>query len=549
MSAEKVNPSSRNHKGRQTLLFGGTIIDGTGKKGFKGDVLIEGAQIKSVSSEPITADCTRIDCNGLAVAPGFIDMHSHMDLILPIKDRPDLTTPFTEQGCTTFIGGNCGFSPAGFLPNSPYMDLMRLGSMDLYETTWTRTAEYFDHLEHMGLNQNLVQIAGHGDTVTSIRGFNEKPLSPDEMKTLLALLEDTMDEGAAGVSLGLMYEPGIFATTEEIQQVAELVKKKDKILTVHGRALSALSHAYDIIPDGTPHNVISLQENIDLAKETGVRLQYSHLMFAGSESHPTYTQCLDVLDKALSQGVDIMIDTFPYHCGNSVINVVLPAWFLGKLPENYHDKEALNRLKGEMDLTAEVLGFGYNDIQIAYAGHPELNQYNGMFLGEIAETTGKSPFETLIEISETTGGTARVLNHQYSNMEIVDALIKHPACLFMTDTVVSPYGGTQNPATYGTFPLFLQYARERHLISLEEAVKKMTGASAARFNMKDRGVLEKGLAADITVFNPRTIRDNQAGGRNGETPSGIYMVFINGSCVKNESHLDLEAHAGKCIRL
>jgi N-acyl-D-amino-acid deacylase len=532
------------------LLCGGTIVDGTGAKGFIGDLLIADGKIREISRLPIDMEGQKIDCTGLIVAPGFIDMHSHMDWILPIAGRPDLASPFIDQGCTTFVAGNCGFSPAGFLPDSRFRHLMRLGDAeDLFRIQWTSMDDYFNTLGETGLSHNLVELAGQGTTVASIRGFDPTPLSSDEIKTLLFLLEEAMDQGAAGVSLGLMYEPGIFATPEEVRQVARLVKSKDKILTVHARALSVISLAYEIVPDGTPHNVISLQEMIDLSKETGVRLQYSHLMFAGTKSHPTYTQCLEVLDKAISQGVDIMIDSFPYHCGNSVINVILPAWFLGGLPGNYADKDALKRLKSGMDFTTELLGFGYEDIQIAYAGHPDLNPYNGMFVGEIADAMGITPFEAVIEISKKTNGTARVLNHQYSNMEIVEALIRHPACLFMTDTVVCPYGGAQNPATFGTFPLFLQYARDKNLIRMEEAVKKMTGASASRFNIKNRGVLQKGFAADVTVFDWNSVKDNQTKAQSGAPPSGIHSVFLNGQQVKSDGRVSETLNAGQGLRI
>jgi len=539
----------QNNTKSNILLAGGTIIDGTGGKGFIGDLLIEGDKIKEVSGQSIQIDCQKIDCSGLVVAPGFIDMHSHMDWILPIKERPDLTSPFIEQGVTTFVAGNCGFSPAALRSNSRYMELMRLGDSNLFEIEWATMEEFFNYLEYNGLRHNLVELAGQGTSVASMRGFDENPLKPDEMKELLKLLEEAMDQGAVGVSFGLMYEPGIFATNEEISQIAEMVKKKNKLITVHGRALSVLSMAYEIVPDGIPHNVLSLQEMIDLSRKTGVRLQYSHLMFAGSNSHPTYKQCLEVIDKAIDEGVDIMIDTYPYHCGNSVINVVLPAWFLGGLPEYYHDRAALKKVASEMEFTSEMLGFGYDDIQISYAGHPDLNQYNGLFLGQIAELLGISSFEALIDISMKTNGTARVLNHNYSNMEIIDALIKHPACLFMTDTVVCPHGGVQNPASYGTFPLLLQYARERQLIPVEEAVRKMTGASAHRFSIKDRGFLKKGLAADITVFDWNTVKDNQTPTEIGNPPSGIKTVFINGRMVKNGGRLDETVNPGKVVRI
>lgn len=530
------------------LLKNGYLVDGTGNPGYTGDLLIKGSQIETLSTEPIESECRSIDCTGKVIAPGFIDMHSHMDWILPIPGREELKSPFTAQGCTTMVTGNCGFSSIGIKEGSRFKDLISLGGESHYAITWHELEGFTDHLDMTGLSHNMITQAGHGTTRASVRGFSADPMNRDEMAEMLQLLEQSMDQGATGVSFGLGYEPGIFASREEITEIARLVAKKDKLITVHGRAYSALSAAYEVTDDGTPHNVLSLQEMIDIALETGVRVQYSHLMFAGSNSHHTYRQCLDVLDEARRQGADIMTDTYPYHCGNSVINVILSPWFLAELPANYRNSNALNRLEGEMNFMSEVLGFGFDDIQISNANHPELNQFNGLFISEISEQLGISPFEVVMKFSELTSGRAGVLNHNYGNMEITDTLIKHPDCLFMTDTVVSPGGGVQNPATYGTFPLFLQYARDRNLLSVEAAVHKMTGASAERFQIRDRGFLRKGLAADITVFDNNTIKDNCTVHDTDQAPDGIEAVFINGQQVQSMGQVDGSINAGQVVQ-
>ena len=205
--------------------------------------------------------------------------------------------------------------------------------------------------------------------------------------------------------------------------------------------------------------------------------------------------------------------------------------------------EALARVEKGLDNMSRHVGFGYEDIQLTHANHADFNSYNGMFIDEIAKKLGKNPSRVIIELSEKTRGRARILNHNYSNMEIIDALIAHPACLFMTDSVVSAEG-IQNPASYGTFPLLLQYARDRGLISLEEAVRKMTGASADRLNLKDRGLLKKGLAADITVFDWKNVRDNNTVKETDKEPAGIEAVFINGKQVKEEGRVDTSVLAG-----
>ena len=544
LNAKAVEPAFSE---RRTLLKNGLVVDGTGKTGAVGHLLIRGNTIEAVSEGPIDVECDTVDCTGKVIAPGFIDVHSHMDWVLAIEGRADLKAPFIAQGCTTFVAGNCGHGVAGFRRNSPHRKHINPGLFGEFDLAWDTMEEYFDHLGRIGLSHNLVNLAGHGTTRLSMRLDDPSPLSADEMKELLRLLEEAMDQGAWGVSFGLQYSPGIFATPDELKQVARLVAKKGKVLTVHARAYSSLSPGYKVdLFGGTPHNVLALEEMIGLARETGVRLQYSHLMFAGTASHRTYRQCLDVIDQARDEGVDVMIDTYPYHCGTSVINVVLPAWFRENLPENFHDEEALKRLETELSMIIPLLGFGYDDIQITNANDPELDQYNGLFLSQIAEKLGVSPFEAAMLLSEKGGRRgAWVLNHKYSNMEIIDALIQYPACLFMSDAV--PAKGVKNPAAYGAFALTLQYARDRKLISLEEAVHKMTGASAERLHVKDRGFLRKGLAADVTVFDWNAVQDNNTVADTDNAPAGIHAVFMNGKQVFKDGKVDQAANAGMVL--
>jgi N-acyl-D-amino-acid deacylase len=529
-----------------TLLKKGLIVDGTGQTGVIGNLLIKGSRIEEISQTPITIECQALDCTGKVVAPGFIDAHSHMDWILPLRGHDELKAPFIAQGCTTFVAGNCGYGIAGFRRSSPHKKRFNPGLFPSFEMPWDTMEEYYAHLRNIGMSHNLANMAGHGTTRASMRGQDPSPLIDDEMNELPALLEQAMDQGAAGVSLGLQYAPGIFAPMEEITRVARLVKSKDKILAVHGRAYSSLSAEYEPSLLGPPHNLLALKEMIGVARETGVRLQYSHLMFAGTNSHRTYQQCLDAIDQAIAEGIDVQTDSYPYHCGNSVLSVVMPKWFRENLPDNYHDPEALTRLETELLALSTLVGLSYADIQITSAGPPDLKQYEGMFLSEIAARRGATPFATFVEFAEKSGERdTRVLLHKYSNMEIIDALMRHPACLFMTDAV--PGKENRNPAAYGAFPLFLQYARDRKRIPLELAVRKMTGATADRFRLKDRGYLKKGMAADITVFDWGMVKDNNTITGFDNAPTGIEAVFMNGKQVLRDGKVDSLAQAGQLL--
>ena len=528
------------------LLKNGLIVDGTGQKAFAGNLLIKNGFIQEVTPNEMSFKGETLDCFGKIVAPGIIDMHSHNDWILPVKDHAELKTPFIQQGVTTFIGGNCGFGVAGFKPNSPYKSLLASRTGGLFSLEWDSMTEYFAFVQKHGMSHNLANLAGYGTTRASIRGLDSTPLKPDEVKELLFLLEEAMDQGAYGVSLGLQYEPGVFAKMHELKQVAELVKRKNKIMTVHMKAYSALSGTYPLKFFGTPHNILALQDMINLTRETGVKMQLSHLIFVGTQTWKNYQQGLELIDKAIDEGLDIKFDTYAYHCGTSIINVVLPEWFLAGIPDVFESRTSLLRLRAELTLIKNLLGFGYEDIQITHANHPDLDQFNGMFLKDIAEERGLGEFENFVDFARKSKGRAGVLNHRYSNLEQVKAMIAHPASLFQTDARVSTRG-TQNPAAYGNFPRILQYARDFRLISLEEAIYKMTGASAERFGIKDRGVLKKNAAADLLVFDWDKIKDNNTDEKTDQAPSGIEAVFINGVPVFHDGKVDISSNPGKVV--
>lgn len=534
------------HRPERVLFKNGLIADGTGQPAYYGDVLISGDKIEAVTPGSISFKGMSLNCSGKVIAPGFIDCHTHMDWVLPMPGRMDMKTPFTEQGVTTFVGGNCGFGIAGFQKKTPYRELIALRTEGLYDLQWDEMANYFDHIRRQGLSHNLVNLAGHGTTRTSIRGFDPTPLQPDEMRSLLYLLEQAMEQGAYGISLGLQYEPGVFATDRELQDIARLVKKRDGILTVHMKAYSALSGTYPLKPYGRPHNLLALEEMIQLARETGVRLQLSHLIFVGERTWETCSEALDLITAARREGLDIQYDTYAYHCGTSVINVFFPKWFLAGVPETYTDTISLIRLRMEIMLIKSLLGFGFEDIQITDARHPDLKRFNGMFLEEIAATRGMDTFENFIDMARLSRGRARVLNHRYSSLENIKMLMQDPAALFMSDATPAP-AGVQNPGAYGNFPLFLQYARDYRLITMEECVRRMTGAAADRFGIRERGYLKTGYAADITVFDYDTIRDNNTRQYTDRRPSGIEHVFINGEQVLNYGMANSEILAGQVL--
>jgi N-acyl-D-aspartate/D-glutamate deacylase len=534
------------------LLHNGLIVDGTGNvEPFTGNLLISHGEIEQISENEInTGDgIDIIDCTGKVISPGFIDFHSHMDWYLTVPGRQEYKAPFTEQGVTTFIGGNCGFGTSAYKKNSPHMDklennLFKAGHKGI---TWNSLEDYYSRVEDAGLSHNLANLVGHGTTRTSIKGYDSSPMSRSEMDEMLELLENALDQGALGVSFGLQYEPGIFASYNEIKEIALLVKRKGKFISVHPRACSALSGTFPMKPFGKAHHILAIEEMIDLARETGVRLQFSHLIFVGKKTWRTYRKSIALFEKAVEEGLDVRFDTYGHHCGASIITAFLPDWFMAELPGACGDRKLLKKLKFMMNVSFRLLGFGYEDIQITYGNHQDLEEYNGMFLNEIAEKRGLSQFDNYIDFVAKSGGQARVLMYNYTNHDIMKELIKHPLSLYMTDAWIEP-AGMQNPGAFASFPRIIEIARSEKLLPVEKIIHKMTGAAAERAGLKNRGLLKEGFAADITILDWDNVKDRTTPGNTGARPEGIEFVFINGIPVL-EKGIGLDGvQAGKVLR-
>ncbi len=529
---------------QEILLKGGLIVDGTGRKAFHGNLLIKGGKIHRISPRSVRTEGTVIDCAGKVVAPGFIDAYSHMDACLPLKGHDERKWPFIAQGVTTFVGGACGVSAAGFREATTHRRLIEDAFAGAgLRVEWNTVREYFERLAGMGISHNLALLAGHGSARVSIRGLDPSPLHPYESSELLRLLEAAMDQGARGASLGLQNEPGIFAPPEELREVALAVKRKGKVLSAHPRALSAASGAYNTSRFGPPHNLTALRELLDLARRTGVRIQIPRLLFVGPRTWRTADPALHLIDDAIDQGVDVRFGALPYPWGAFHVHALLPAWFLARLPGSYDDPAAMRRLRGHAARVMKRQGMDASDVQVTNAGDPEVQKYDGMLLSEIARLKRVKPEEALIEIAEKSAGRARLLCRRSSTDGITEALIRHRASLFASGAWVED-GGAKNPAACGAFPRFLLIAREKRAVSMEEAVRKMTGAVAERFAIADRGILAEGLAADVTVFDWETVGDNFSAQSPDAPPTGIEYVFVNGRKISSGGKKENPLNAG-----
>jgi N-acyl-D-amino-acid deacylase len=510
----------------KTFLKNGMIIDGSGDSSYPGSVIFENDRITDIlpGEKNVDFDGNTIDCAGWAIAPGFIDAHSHNDWFAALEDPVPYFKTFAEQGVTTQVTGNCGFSPFGYEADTNYKSLIGGGLFEMDEgpgdystfAGWRGAAEKRVPL-------NIIPLQGHGTVRIGLSGYANRALSEKEISQCRVKIEESFDQGAAGLSFGLMYEPDRYAPPRELEEAAKITVKRGGILTVHARAFSASSTSYSPPVGGEPHNIRALKEMIELARKTGVKLQYSHLIFVGKSTWKTADKCLELIDRARSEGIDISYDLYSMTFGVSVITVVLPNWYLSLSREKRNAWGTKIRLAFETGLAKRSVGFDFEDIQVAWAGE-EGKGISGKRISEIAAEWRVGELNAYLRVVEMSREKGRVNMYRYYNEDIILKLMRHEPSLFMTDAWIEK-NGVQNAAAYSSFPKFLQIAREEKTIAMEKAVRKMSGAVAERFCISGRGTLKAGNYADITVFDPKRIgpRDSLP-----ERPAGIEHVFVNG---------------------
>ncbi len=535
-------------------LTGGQVIDGSGKVAVRADVAVSEGKIADVGDLTNVEAAAVIDCRGKTVVPGFIDIHSHSDFLVPGMDHAAIVEPFIRQGMTTLVGGNCGFSPAPVtnVNREATLDASRLiidGEIDL---RWNTMSEFLDALERGGLSLNVAQLVGHGSVRSAVSGaLNPAAPSAGELNQMEKLTRAALDAGCAGVSTGLGYPPGIFAQEEELTHFARWAAQAGKIFTSHLKAYSWVSGVYQSDASAEPHNHTAIKEILRIARAAGARLQISHLIFVGRVTWPNHLEAIRLIDEARDAGLDVAFDAFPYTAGNTTASVLFPPEILPRLEEVLSSETERAALETFADMTFAMVGLNLGDIQIMSANALALNKYNGLRITEAAQQEGMSAFEFYGRLVIDSHRMARVLIHTYSgdngDEEPLRAVLRHPQCTIETDTFLTREGH-QNPASYGTFPRVLSTYVKEGLFTLEEAVHRMTGAAAERLSWKDRGWVKKGCAADLVVLDPERLQDTATFHRPSRFPQGIDHVFINGRHVLEGERYDLNARAGRVLR-
>ncbi len=529
------------------LLKGGKIYDGTGSEPYVSDILTEDDKIVLIEENIDVKRADKvIDITGLSISSGFIDIHSHNDWFAIKKDPVPFFEPFVKQGITTFVAGNCGISTIGFNEGSEYTDKLG-GGLFFFKDTRGKYPD-LDSLNKeidRKIPTNMATCVGHCSARAAVSGYANRKLTKDEEEKMLSILEENLKQGAAGISLGLMYEPGLYADIEELKKVAALCIKYNKPLTVHPRANSAVSMAYPELL-GRSHLLRGVDELYEIGKGTNLKLQYSHAIFVGRRSLKDQPEFLKLIQKMRESGMDAWFDIYNELKGVSVITVILPTWYQGMSEEERN--KPLNKLKLRLLIkaTSMLLGFGFKDIEVAYIGEG-FEKYEGKTVHELAKEYGMRDLDMYLKLCKESDFKGRVNMGPYTSEKIIHDFEKNELCLYMTDAWVEE-NGIQNPAIYDCFPKFLKDSIKGYGDTLPNTIRRMTGQSADRFMLKDRGYVKPGFFADFTVFDEEELLISPF----DRTESfGIKDVIVNGEVVMLNKEIDYKAFnsAGRALKV
>jgi len=507
------------------ILKGGTIYDGLGIIPKYADIGIIKDKIAFIGN--IEDECAHqiINVSGAVVSPGFIDLHSHADFALI---NSPMSQPKVLQGVTTEVIGNCGFSPA---PTSKetYKLLQKsllpiLGTMKRclrFETF----SDYLSALSLIKTSVNVVSLVGHGTLRVMAMGFKRDIANEHQMELMKAAILESLDSGAIGLSTGLIYAPACYSNVKELEEFCRILADNDKIFAIHLRNESNMLFE-------------SVKESIELAKRTGVHLHISHLKISGEANWNQVDKILDLIDSARQKGVKVTCDQYPYVAGSSTVNVLLPQWALEggvqEMVKRLKRKDVRERIKKEFETGIEgwdslVKINGWDNIVLSYINNDFLKKKEGLTLKEISDSFGEDPAEVLFNIITESKGGASIIVFQQSEENLKEIMKKNYVAIG-SDGLHT--GEKPHPRLYGTFARILdKYVREQKILTLSEAIKKMTSLSADIIGLSNRGRIKEGCYADLTVFYPDLVKDTASFSDPTRHPKGIKAVIVNGTPV------------------
>jgi N-acyl-D-aspartate/D-glutamate deacylase len=523
--------------GLDLVLTGGTVIDGTGAPRRRADVGVAGGRIVAIGDLSAAAGNERIDATDRVVAPGWIDLHSHSDLTLLSDGR---AVSKVAQGVTTEVNGNCGMGGVPLPPSVADLTRVSNATIDPDATVrweWTDLAGYVRALHDTGLAINTAPLIGHLAVRIAVAGEAARPLDNGEHDALVAAIEACLDDGAAGVSTGLMYPPAISADHDELVAIGRAVARRDRLFAIHMRNYS-------------DHLLDAVTEALAIARASGCRLQISHLAVAGRRNWGAVPRALESIEAARADGVDVAVDIYPYIAGSANLSQLLPVWAQAGGPaaivERLSSAEERRKIRDDW---RESLFFGWDEIEVS-SSEPGLEETLGLTVQAVAEAWSMDPNETALDLIARSDNRVQMVAYGRSEDDLRAVLTRDLTSIGSDGLAMDPDGrssaGRPHPRSFGCYPRLLgRYVRDAGLLTLERAIEMSTSRPADRAGLTGRGRIVEGGVADLVVFDPDAIIDTATFAEPTLRPVGIEQVVVAGHRVLADGRLGLGSPDGR----
>lgn len=523
-AAGLILTGNRCGSGRFDLVFKeALVVDGSGRKAFLADVGLQGKIIKFIGKIGNTRALKVIEARGLVLAPGFIDVHNHTDVQLLVCPTAD---SLVRQGITTVVGGNCGSSRFPFTPEMLEEENRYLKNELGIEADWKDLAGFFRRLSAQRIGINYATLVGQGTIRAAVVGYSDRKPLAGELRRMKELVAMAMKQGAFGLSTGLEYAPGSFASTDELIELASVLRDFNGVYATHMR-------------DEEDKVLEAVDEAIEIAEKAGVGLQISHLKVGYPRNWNKIEALLEKIDRAVEKGIRVTADVYPYTAFATGLSIFFPLWvregkkedFLGRL----RNPDLQGRLRQAIEEAEKNVG-SWDRVLISAVRTPKNRPLEGMSILQAAELQRKDIFAFIRDLLLEEEGQVSMVCFAMSE-ENLRKIIKHPLTFICTDgELTSTRGilsrGKPHPRYYGSFPRAIaEYVRKEKLLPLEEMVRKMTSAPAARFGLRRRGLIKEGYYADLVLFDPEKIQDRATYAAPHRYPDGISCVLVNGQVV------------------
>ncbi len=512
------------------IIENGTVIDGLKNEAYRADIGISGEHIKEVGNLQKAIAKSVLDATGHVVSPGFIDIHTHTDTELLVNPKAESKI---RQGVTTELSGNCGSS--AFPLKQPLPDYEKRMEKEFnIKVDWTDLKGYHAAMARTGMAVNHGTLIGQGTLRSYVMEDEQREPTAEEMDRMKKLIAEAMEQGAFGLSTGLEYTPSGFAETDEIIELCKVAARYGGFYATHIRSEDKAV-------------LEAVGEAIHIAESAGLPLEIAHFKAVGKTNWYKLPLMIDLIERGAKRGLNVTADRYPYIAFSTGLTIIFPQWAMDggmeKLLLRLKDEKIRASMKA--DTLKKVKGYGWDKIVISNIEKEPNKNMIGRNIAEIAAAKHKDPYEFVCDLIIDEGQDVDHIGFGMSE-ENTETVLKHPLVMLGSDgSSLAPYGplgkGKPHPRNYGAFPRFLgYYVRDKKILPLPEAIKKVTSMPAAKMGLEDRGSLKKGNFADIVVFDPATISDKATFIDPHQYPSGIDYVIVNGTVV-----VDHGEHTGK----